>query len=64
MSDMIDDGAVLDAYSTAVGNVAATVEPSVAAVTMADAQGRPRGPGSAVILTGDGVSRDERSCRR
>jgi S1-C subfamily serine protease len=54
MSDMIDDGEALDAYSTVVSNVAATVGPSVAAVTMADAQGRPRGAGSAVILTGDG----------
>src|SRR4051812_46730436 len=54
MSDDTDDGAVLDAYSTVVSNVAATVGPSVAAVTMADAESRPRGAGSAVIFTGDG----------
>jgi S1-C subfamily serine protease len=54
MSEIKDDGATLDAYSAVVSNVAATVGPSVAAVTMTDQQGRPRGAGSAVIFTGDG----------
>jgi S1-C subfamily serine protease len=54
MPDLPDEPAALDAYSTIVTTVAATVGPSVAAVTMADGQGRPRGTGSAVIFTGDG----------
>jgi len=54
MSDRPDERAALDAYSTVVTDVAATVGPSVAAVTMVDAQSRPRGTGSAVIFAGDG----------
>jgi S1-C subfamily serine protease len=54
MTDISDDNAALDAYSTVVTNVAATVGPSVAAVTIADTESRHRGSGSAVIFTGDG----------
>jgi S1-C subfamily serine protease len=46
--------AALDAYSTVVTTVAATVAPSVAAITVTDAEHRPRGSGSAVTFTGDG----------
>jgi S1-C subfamily serine protease len=48
------DAAALDAYSTVVTAVAATLTPQVAAVTIADTGGRPRGSGSAVIFTDDG----------
>jgi S1-C subfamily serine protease len=54
MTDISDDDAALDAYSTVVTHVAATVGPSVAAVTIADGESRPRGAGSAVIFTSDG----------
>jgi S1-C subfamily serine protease len=54
MSDIREDAAVLDAYSAVVSTVAAEVGPSVAAVTVTDRQGRPRGAGSAVIFTDDG----------
>jgi S1-C subfamily serine protease len=54
MSEINVGGGTLDAYSAVVSNVAATVGPSVAAVTMSDHQVRPRGAGSAVIFTGDG----------
>ena len=54
MPDVSDGDAALDAYSAIVTDVAATIGPSVAAVTMTDAQRRPRGSGSAVIFTSDG----------
>src|SRR5690348_15543404 len=44
----------LDAYSRIVTAVAERVTPSVAAVTVQDAVGRPRGAGSAVVFTPDG----------
>jgi S1-C subfamily serine protease len=53
MPDSTDDD-VLDAYSAVVTSVAAEVGPSVAAITVTDRQGRPRGSGSAVVFTNDG----------
>lgn len=44
----------LDAYSAVVTSVAETVTPQVAAVTVTDSGGRPRGSGSAVVFTEDG----------
>jgi S1-C subfamily serine protease len=54
MRDAADGEDVLDAYSRIVSGVAEAVGPSVAAVTIEDSQGRPRGSGSAVVFTGDG----------
>jgi S1-C subfamily serine protease len=47
------DDRALDAYSRVVTQVAATVTPQVAAVTMTGHGGRPVGSGSAVVFTDD-----------
>jgi S1-C subfamily serine protease len=47
------DDRALDAYSCVVTQVAATVTPQVAAVTMTGPGGRPIGSGSAVVFTDD-----------
>jgi S1-C subfamily serine protease len=53
-----DDGALLDSYSRTLTNVAASLAPSVAAVTVfgrgRDGSRRPAGSGSAVAVTADG----------
>src|SRR5689334_9372848 len=54
MTEPADERDALDAYSKIVIGVAEAVGPSVAAVTIEDGEGRPRGAGSAVVFTGDG----------
>jgi len=54
MSDIREDAQALDAYSAVVSTIAAEVGPTVAAVTITDRQGRPRGAGSALIFTDEG----------
>jgi len=48
------DTSPLDAYSAIVTTIADELTPRVAAVTVLDSTGRPRGSGSAVVFTDDG----------